>query len=55
MGEHLHSKAFPKGEEGCELLGRQLLDHCRHRHSGYAGPGSCQIPIAAVRQRNDSA
>jgi hypothetical protein len=49
----LHSEPLPEPEEGLEVIVRQGLGHCRHRQAGEAGPGTCQIPISAVRQGDD--
>ena len=54
MRDHLQAEACPKREEVCVLSIRELLGDGRHRHSGRACPGSCQVPVAAVRQRDDN-
>ena len=55
LGEYLHAETFAKGEEGGELVSRQLLDDRRDGHAGHTGPGAGQIPVPAVRQGDDSA
>ena len=54
MGDHLQAEAFPEGNEGRVVRIGELLGDGSYRHSGHAGPGTCQIPVAAVRQGDDS-
>ena len=53
VGQHLHPEPLPEGDEVGVLGVGQLLGDGGHRHPGEAGPGSGQIPVAAVRQRDD--
>ena len=54
MREHLQTETFAEGDEVCKFAIRQLLSDRGHGHSGDARPSTCEIPVPAVRQRDNS-
>src|SRR5215218_7804384 len=54
MRDNLQAEALSEGNEGRVVRIGELLGYGYHRHSGNAGPSTCQIPVAAVRQGDDS-
>jgi len=53
MGKHLQTETFAEGDEVSKFAIRQLLSDRGDGHSGDAGPSTCQIPVPAVRQRDN--
>ena len=55
VADRLHPQPSPEGEEVGVRLRIEHLDHRGHREAAQAGPGSGEIPVAAVRQHHDRA
>ena len=53
VADRLHPQPSPEGEEVGVRVRIEHLDHGGDREAAQAGPGSGEIPVAAVRQHHD--